>query len=174
LSTFGDDVLGASRDVSGVGAIDNLDVQVVAARLGMKFGPIDKETTYLPPYYGVGEVTFLKCSDTFVPRLDRRAGMIAQSSVRKCLTFERNMDFEARRNTAESALRLFYVRAVVEGREDAFNQLREQFLEALSPGTENAVEREGLLPDLERITEGLMSADKASPAACLDDVWETV
>lgn len=172
LNTFGDDVLGASLDVPGANKIDNHDVRAAAARLGMKFGPIDKESTCFPPYYEVGAVSFLKCSDVYVPRLARRAGMIAQGSVRKCLTFERNSDFEARRNTAESALRLFYVRAVAEDREDAFNQLREQFLEALSPDVEHSIERENLLPSLDSITDGLLSADKVLPMVYLDDWWE--
>jgi len=172
LSTYGDDVLGAVRDVPGIVPITNHDVQIAAERLGMIFGPIDKGSAYFPPSYAVGEVSFLKCVDTFVPKLKRRVGMIAQASVRKCLTFERNADFEARRNTAESALRLFYVRALHEKREDGFDALRSQLLETLLPRVEDSIAREGLLPDLDTITSGLLSVDKITPVVPPADWWE--
>lgn len=171
LSTYGDDVLGAVRDVPGVLAITNHDVRDAAERLGMVFGPIDKESAYFPPSYPVREVSFLKCTDTYVPQLKRRVGMVAQASVRKCLTFERNADFEARRNTAESALRLFYVRALVEGREGGFSSMREQLLSVLLPNVEDSIEREGLLPNLDAITSGLMSADKVAPKVSTAEWW---
>jgi len=172
LSTYGDDVLGAVRSVPGVVAITNHDVRDAADRLGMMFGPIDKGSAYFPPSYSVSEVSFLKCVDTYVPQLKRRVGMVAQASVRKCLTFERNSDFEARRNTAESALRLFYVRALVEEREEGFGSMREQLLSALLPRVEDSIAREGLLPDLAAITSSLLSPDKVAPVVSTTDWWE--
>lgn len=96
--------------------------------------------------------------------------MVAQASVRKCLTFEKTSEFEARRNTAESALRLFYVRALAEEREQDFINLRDQFLSTLVPNVEDSIAREGLLPGITTITESLMSADKVAPPQ-VDELW---
>jgi len=171
MGTYGDDVLAATRHVFGIVPISNHDVREAADRLGMTFGPIDKGSAYFPPYYSTDEVSFLKCTDTYVSQLGRRVGMIAQTSVRKCLSFERNTDFEARRNTAESALRLFFVRALVEGREEGFGELRGQLLNTLLPNVEDSIAREGLLPDIAAILSGLTSEDKASPPEPFAEWW---
>jgi hypothetical protein len=171
MGTYGDDVLAAVRALFGIVSITNHDVREAADRLGMTFGPIDKGSGYFPPYYSVDEVSFLKCTDTYVPQLKRRVGMIAQASVRKCLSFERNTDFEARRNTAESALRLFFVRALVEEREEGFGEIRDQLLNTLLPGVERSIEREGLIPDIDAILSGLLSEEKASSPASFDEWW---
>lgn len=171
LSTYGDDVIGAVREVLGIFSIDNHDVMLAAGRLGMTFGPIDKGSEHFPSYYSVTEVSFLKCTTVFIPALDRCVGMVAQLSVRKCLTFERNSDLEARRNTAESALRLFYARAISEGRRAQFDELRSAFLEVLVPGVEHSVGREALLPTIDSITEGLRAPEKSEPDKPHEKIW---
>lgn len=171
MGTYGDDVLAAIRHVVGIVPISNHDVREAADRLGMTFGPIDKQSANFPPYYAVDDVSFLKCTNTYVPQLGRRVGMIAQTSVRKCLSFERNTDFEARRNTAESALRLFFVRALVEEREEGFEELRDQLRNTLLPDVEDSIAREGLLPDIAAILSGLMSEEKASPPEPFAEWW---
>jgi hypothetical protein len=172
LGTYGDDVLGAVRSVAGVRPITNFDVRDAAERLGMVFGPVNKGTAFFPEYYSVDDVSFLKCTDTYVGELGRRVGMVAQASVRKCLTFEKTSEFEARRNTAESALRLFYVRALAEEREQDFINLRDQFLSTLVPNVEDSIAREGLLPSIATITDSLMSADKVVPPQVDEHWWD--
>jgi len=171
ISTYGDDVLAAVRAILGVVSISNHDVREAADRLGMIFGPIDKGSAFFPPYYRVEDVSFLKCTDTYVQQLGRRVGMIAQASVRKCLSFERNTDFEARRNTAESALRLFFARALVEKREQGFDDMRGQLLETLLPGVEDSIAREGLLPTIDTILSKLLSEEQVSPQEPFAEWW---
>jgi len=174
LITYGDDVLGAFRDGDiTVAPMNNHHVRAAAMTFGMKFGPIDKESGEFPTYYARGHVTFLKCEDVFLPSLERHVGMISNDSVRKCLTFERNSDFEARRNTAESALRLFYVRAAVEEAEDDFDRLRLGLLGALSGDECISVESENMLPTFDMITRGYMDAEKTTESWEPEVWWQS-
>jgi len=135
LRTYGDDVVGSVADVESVDSISNYDVRDAAGAFGMVFGPTDKASDELPPYYEASSVEFLKRTTVYVPSLGHRVGAIALSSIRKSIAFEERGDFEKRRSTLRSALILFFPHAAKEGVEDPdgkFSGLRDLFLGALA------------------------------------------
>jgi hypothetical protein len=174
LATYGDDVEGAPRENAGDRLITNHDVKRAAKALGMVFGPTDKTTTVLPEYYTAEDVTFLKCSSVYVPELGRRMGKIALSSVRKCLTYQRNDAPEARRSTCESALRLYFATAATEeGGVANFSRLRDCLLHHLEPDA-LADSREAMLPTFGQVLEGLRASRNADDGPSLDLIWDEI
>jgi hypothetical protein len=152
LVCYGDDAKQAKRAGSTANRLTNFVLRDAAADFGMKVTPADKK----------GELTeftenpdFLKCTTIFVPRLGRRVGMIALSSIRKSLAFERRSAMEkiARVSTARSALRLYWPHC--HDSPEQFEELRSHLVNALqsSTGINPAMHP---LPDFEAIERSLL------------------
>lgn len=167
LRTYGDDVIGAVRPIEHVVSITNHDVARAAASLGMVYGAADKAGE-LPAYYAPSRLRFLKHADVFSPSLGRRIGQIELGSIRKSLKFERSPGLEVARNTATSALRLFYSHCDSASGRERFTHLREFLLAVLA--SEVTVSREGLLPTFDQLTVSLTqeASVPSSPASVVE------
>lgn len=165
LSTYGDDLKGAAREVEGVVRLNNYHIRDTARTFGMTFGPASKDESELPRYYDVDTVTFLKCATVHSPELGRRIGAIALASIRKCVAFERTTAYEARVSTCQSALRLYWPHASADGQRgrEAYAALRTEFARVLTviDAERASVFPIGSLPSYDEVLDSLRAGDDA-------------
>lgn len=176
LATYGDDVIGAVREVQGVVPITNWDVRDAALCFGMRYGPADKSGADLPEYYDQASISFLKCDSVHIPEMGHRVGAIALASIRKSLAFEHNDAFEARVSTMQSALRLYFPHAAREGGDVArakFSTFRSVLTRKLADisGEANVERAEDLLPTYDVILNGAPSECAEATGEVVIDMW---